>query len=66
MVTRLEDFLRRRSKVSLVVSESSIRESPGLDEACRILFGDLAQQRLEEYLAEAPPEPRESRVEAEG
>ncbi|MGJ7457041.1 FAD-dependent oxidoreductase [Halomonas sp. MA07-2] len=66
MVTRLEDFLRRRSKVSLVVSESSIRESPGLDEACRILFGDLAQQRLEEYLAEAPPEPREVRVEAGG
>ncbi|AXY43509.1 glycerol-3-phosphate dehydrogenase/oxidase [Halomonas sp. JS92-SW72] len=64
MVTRLEDFLRRRSKISLVVSEASIRESPGLREACQILFGELAQQRLAEYLGEAPTESREAKVES--
>ncbi|GHC25795.1 glycerol-3-phosphate dehydrogenase/oxidase [Aidingimonas halophila] len=50
MVTRLEDFLRRRSKISLVVPEEAIRQSPGLREACDILFGDTADQRLQEYL----------------
>ncbi|MBB3140651.1 glycerol-3-phosphate dehydrogenase/oxidase [Halomonas organivorans] len=51
MVTRLEDFLRRRSKISLVVPEEVIRTSPGLREACDILFGDQAQARLDEYFA---------------
>ncbi|MCA1770403.1 MAG: glycerol-3-phosphate dehydrogenase/oxidase [Halomonas sp.] len=63
MVTRLEDFLRRRSKVSLVVSEASIRRSPGLREACDILFGDQARERLEEYLQEESTEKHEARVE---
>ncbi|WP_413614816.1 glycerol-3-phosphate dehydrogenase/oxidase [Halomonas cupida] len=54
MVTRLEDFLRRRSKISLVISEAEIQQSPGLREACEILFGDEAQRRLEEYFAPAP------------
>lgn len=52
MVTRLEDFLRRRAKISLVVPEDTIRDSPGLMEACEILFGDKARERLDEYLAE--------------
>ncbi|APE32057.1 FAD-dependent oxidoreductase [Halomonas aestuarii] len=56
MVTRLEDFLRRRSKISLVVPEQTIRDSPGLREACDILFGDQAEARLAEYLATASPE----------
>lgn len=54
MITRLEDFLRRRSKISLVVPEDTIRHSPGLVEACEILFGDTARERLDEYLAEEP------------
>ncbi|MFC2990680.1 glycerol-3-phosphate dehydrogenase/oxidase [Halomonas tibetensis] len=66
MVTRLEDFLRRRSKVSLVVSEASIRRSPGLREACDILFGDQAQERLKEYLQEESTEKHEARVEESG
>lgn len=66
MVTRLEDFLRRRSKVSLVVSEASIRRSPGLREACDILFGDQSQERLDEYLQGESFEQRETRVEEEG
>ena len=66
MVTRLEDFLRRRSKVSLVVSEASIRRSPGLREACDILFGDQAQERLEEYLQGEALEQHETGVKEEG
>ncbi|QTP55656.1 FAD-dependent oxidoreductase [Billgrantia sulfidoxydans] len=51
MITRLEDFLRRRSKIALVVHEETMRQSPGLREACAILFGDEAEARLEEYFA---------------
>ncbi|MCE8019613.1 glycerol-3-phosphate dehydrogenase/oxidase [Halomonas sp. MCCC 1A11036] len=51
MITRLEDFLRRRSKVALVVHEEAMRQSPGLREACAILFGGEADARLEEYFA---------------
>jgi len=61
MITKLEDFLRRRSKVSLVVPEEQIRHSPGLREACHILFDDQAEERLQEYLeGQAVPETAES------
>lgn len=50
MVTRLEDFLRRRSKISLVIPEDEILKADGLDEACRILFGPDAERRKREYL----------------
>lgn len=66
MVTRLEDFLRRRSKVSLVVPEETIRRSPGLREACEILFDEAAEWRLAEYLEAAPAARREKRVEEGG
>ena len=49
MITRLEDFLRRRSKISLVVKHEAIMNDPGLHEACQILFGDEAEMRLQEY-----------------
>ena len=49
MITRLEDFLRRRSKIALVVKHEAIMSDPGLHEACQILFGDEAQMRLKEY-----------------
>ncbi|EPC01360.1 hypothetical protein L861_12365 [Litchfieldella anticariensis FP35 = DSM 16096] len=51
MITKLEDFLRRRSKIAQVVRLEDIRHSPGLREACDILFGDLARDKLEEYFA---------------
>ncbi len=51
MITRLDDFLRRRSKISMVVRRDLLDQSPGLDEACRILFGPAACARLDEYLA---------------
>ncbi len=50
MVTKLEDFLRRRSKISLVVRQEDILSAPGLKEACEILFGDEADAKLQEYV----------------
>lgn len=50
MVTKLEDFMRRRSKIELVVSDHDINHSPGLREVAEILFGpDDADHRLAEY-----------------
>ena len=69
MVVGLEDFLRRRSKISLVVRHERLLRSAGLREACGILFGDDAPARWEAYfglawdapegqpLAEPPSEP---------
>jgi glycerol-3-phosphate dehydrogenase len=52
MITKLEDFLRRRSKIALIARKSQIERAPGLMEACRILFGPDAQMRFDEYFAE--------------
>jgi glycerol-3-phosphate dehydrogenase len=51
MITKLEDFLRRRSKIALVVRRDDIINAPGLKEACEILFGDEADAKLQEYIA---------------
>jgi glycerol-3-phosphate dehydrogenase len=52
MVTKLSDFLRRRSKIALIEHRDTIRNSAGLLEACQILFGDQAEEKLEEYFRE--------------
>jgi len=52
MIVKLEDFLRRRSKIALVVRQEDIRNADGLMEACEILFGDQAHQKYEEYFQE--------------
>ena len=49
MIVRLDDFMRRRSKIDLVVSDEAIASSPGLGEVAEILFGEDAQRRLDEY-----------------
>ena len=49
MVTTLEDFLRRRSKIEMVLKKSEILDADGIHEACRILFGDQADNKLQEY-----------------
>ncbi|WP_020409033.1 glycerol-3-phosphate dehydrogenase/oxidase [Hahella ganghwensis] len=49
MITKLEDFLRRRSKISLVVRNDVVEAAPGLKEACKILFGAEADAKWEEY-----------------
>jgi glycerol-3-phosphate dehydrogenase len=54
MITKLEDFLRRRSKIALVERRDDIRRSPGLAEACELLFGDEAADKLAEYFAAHP------------
>ncbi|HEX7671732.1 MAG TPA: FAD-dependent oxidoreductase, partial [Polyangiaceae bacterium] len=51
MITKLEDFLRRRSKISLVVSQAALSEAAGVHEACKILFGDEADAKYAEYFA---------------
>jgi hypothetical protein len=52
MVTKLEDFIRRRSKIELIAKKPQIRRAPGLMEACRILFGERAQAKFDEYFAD--------------
>jgi glycerol-3-phosphate dehydrogenase len=53
MVTKLDDFLRRRSKIAQVLSEEEIRHAPGLREACDWFFGDQAEEKLQEYFGES-------------
>jgi glycerol-3-phosphate dehydrogenase len=51
MIVKLDDFLRRRSKIALVIARSELRDAPGLRDACRLLFGDEADARYNEYFA---------------
>ncbi|HZX92987.1 MAG TPA: FAD-dependent oxidoreductase [Myxococcales bacterium] len=54
MVVKLEDFMRRRSKIALVVRKEEVRAAAGLREAARILFGDeKAEEKIREYFGEA-------------
>jgi glycerol-3-phosphate dehydrogenase len=50
MIVTLEDFMRRRSKIELVVRREEFKDAPGLREVCDILFGEQAEARLQEYL----------------
>jgi len=50
MITKLEDFLRRRSKISLVVRQDDLINAKGLKEACEILFGSDAEEKMLEYI----------------
>jgi len=50
MVTKLEDFLRRRSKITQVVRNEDIIDAPGLMEACKIFFGEEAEAKRQEYI----------------
>jgi len=49
MIVKLEDYLRRRSKLELLISRDNLRQSAGLFEACEKLFGDAAKIRFDEY-----------------
>jgi glycerol-3-phosphate dehydrogenase len=50
MIVKLEDFMRRRSKIEQVVRREDIARAPGLREACDILFGSEAEKRFQEYI----------------
>jgi len=52
MVVTMEDFLRRRSKLALVVKHEDLKKSSGLRDACKILFDEDASERWEEYFGE--------------
>ncbi len=52
MIVKLDDFLRRRSKIALVVTQQALRDAPGLHEACELLFGTAARTRYDEYFAD--------------
>ena len=56
LVVRLEDFLRRRSKIALLVPRERLRQSQGLREACRVLFGSKADLRWDEHFRKDPLE----------
>jgi len=66
MVVKLEDFLRRRSKIALVVREEEIRAAPGLREACRILFGGDAEAKIAEAAARQGQRARTGPVSGDG
>jgi len=53
MIVKLDDFLRRRSKIALVLTKDDLERAPGLREACRVLFGEDADARFDEYFARA-------------
>ena len=52
MIVTLEDFLRRRSKLALVVRHEDLKQSQGIKDACQILFGEDATKRWNEYFGE--------------
>ena len=52
MIVRLEDYLRRRSKIELLLSRETLRQSAGLFEACEKLFGADAKTRFDEYFGQ--------------
>ena len=58
MIVKLDDFLRRRSKIALVIAQRDLRAAPGLREACGMLFGEAADARYDEYFgaSRAPEE----------
>ena len=54
MISKLADFLRRRSKIELVVRREVIINAPGLGPACKILFGAEAEEKMQEYIRSDP------------
>ncbi|APZ44010.1 glycerol-3-phosphate dehydrogenase/oxidase [Acidihalobacter ferrooxydans] len=55
MVVRLDDWLRRRTLIALTTHADELRAAPGVQEACRVLFGDEAERRFAEFVQEKFP-----------
>ncbi len=49
LVIKLEDYLRRRSKLEFLVSKEILKQSKGLQRACEKLFGEEASSKYDEY-----------------
>ncbi|NUP08932.1 MAG: glycerol-3-phosphate dehydrogenase/oxidase [Polyangiaceae bacterium] len=54
MIVELDDFLRRRSKIALVIGRDELEDAPGLREACIIFFGDRADAKMKAYFDAHP------------
>ena len=54
MIVNLEDLLRRRSKASLVIRKEDLNSANGLKAVSERLFGEAAQQKMDEFLGKAP------------
>lgn len=51
MIVNLEDLLRRRSKLEQLMRKQDLKNAKGLMKTCKILFGDQAQQKFDEYFS---------------
>jgi glycerol-3-phosphate dehydrogenase len=51
MVTRLEDFLRRRTMLELTSGKAALAQSPVLAHISELLFGSAGEQQLRDYLS---------------
>lgn len=51
MLTSLEDLFHRRTKIGLLTPRDALKASAGTMEVCRIVFGDLAEAKFEDYFA---------------
>lgn len=52
MIVKLDDFMRRRSKIDLVVADDEFVGSDGLAEISQLLFGDDGKRKLDEFYRE--------------
>ena len=52
MIVKLDDFMRRRSKIDLVVADGEFVGSDGLAEISQLLFGDDGERKLDEFYRE--------------
>ena len=51
MIVNLDDLLRRRSKATLVIRKELLDNAEGLEAVSKRLFGDDAQQKMDEFRA---------------
>jgi glycerol-3-phosphate dehydrogenase len=52
MIVNLEDLLRRRSKASLIIRKEDLHSAEGLLAVSKRLFGEHAQQKVDEFRGE--------------
>ncbi len=49
MIVKLEDYLRRRSKLGLLFTPEKLKNASGLFEVCEKFFGEEAEEKFNEY-----------------
>ena len=53
LVVTLDDFFRRRTRISLLTRHEDLLADPGIDALCAQLFGADGPARLEEYISDS-------------